>query len=414
MVKRNTRISVKNLYFYLLLFYAFGMDYLYLSIQHLDRIINSVFIGLTIFTYSAFKLLKSPKNIPTSLYVIYGVSYLVIIFSWIIQGSSSVIVDQILTFHNIKLMLLIPICFCNINENELNKVLYRFSIWILLYYFFIYKVYFTKATIEGGFYANYGMYFGFESMLFWLVILQHGFNKKKLLDFVLCVVFGLFIISFGSRSVILVMAGGFITYLFVYFASTSIYKKIGIIVGLFVLIVVIVYFYDAIVYLLIKMLDGYSNLGRTLWYLRNPSKTFEMDGRDILWKACLEEITRNPLSIKGVTGDRIYLVDTWGKIAYAHNFMLELLLEFGVIFGGMIVIFLIKIMTETLAIKDIEWKKAILPFMILSYITLFFSLTIWGCMWFWIYIVLLMRYRKNKLMKDQGKKPQYIETKNSV
>ena len=73
---------------------------------------------------------------------------------------------------------------------------------------------------------------------------------------------------------------------------------------------------------------------RTLSWMIGMDTDLDSSGRDVLYTLAINKIIENPLGY-GLFGDNILLG------YYVHNLFLELLLNFGIIFGGLIVIFII-------------------------------------------------------------------------
>jgi O-antigen ligase len=94
---------------------------------------------------------------------------------------------------------------------------------------------------------------------------------------------------------------------------------------------------------------------RTITLLDRDS-FFDLTGRDEFYRSAVQIITDSPLAFRGILSDR-YLIgkvdmgkDNWLS-CYAHNLVLELCVQFGLVAAVLIIIFLIAMLFKTL--KDI-------------------------------------------------------------
>lgn len=387
-----TKENLSELAFYVFMFYFFCLDYVYIVFPGLNSIINSKTLGITVLAIAILMLLRKINFIPSRVVLLYFIAFFFMMISMIISNDNvAYILDSILVINNIKQIVLLPLCVYITNDAyNFNSKMYKFSIFALFCYLIIYGLYFVNANIEGGFYGTYGMLLGFQSTFFWLFILQHGFLKRSVFDFVFSAFTGLLIISFGSRSVILVMCIAIVAYFYCYIGMENSKKKIAIVVSICILGIMLYVCFDTVLQILIKLLSGFSNIGRTLWALKNSEWLFDSDGRDEIWGTCIEEIIKNPLNVRGIGGDVRILTNGLGHSYYAHNFVLEILLEFGILIGTIVIFLYLRMLFRTFSIRNIEIKTALLPFAVMTVIVLFFSLTCWTCPWLWMYIVLYL------------------------
>lgn len=387
--------------FYIIMFYFFCLDYLYIAFPGLNLIFNSKLIGIVLMGSVVLIQAKRLIKMPATLFLFYIAAFIFITISMLIsEDNRYYIMESVLSLNNLKQIVFLPLAVFFMNSvSEFNTRMYRFSYFALAYYLIIYGLYFVNATIEGGFYSSYGMLLGFQSTFFLLYILQHGFINMNSVDFIFGAIFGLAIISFASRSVIIIMGVSVLVYFYVYIGSGNKVKQLMIMLLISMVSLFLYLNFELFVQLLIKLLSGFSNLGRTLSFLKNTKWLFDSDGRSDIWGVCIDEIRRAPINIRGLGGDVSVLTKKLGSDFYAHNFILELLLEFGIILGSFLVYLYIKMVHRTVCLGDIEKKKALLPFSIMVSTVLFFSLNCWTCPWLWMYIVLYLGWVNAKTKK---------------
>ncbi|GAG27707.1 unnamed protein product, partial [marine sediment metagenome] len=98
-----------------------------------------------------------------------------------------------------------------------------------------------------------------------------------------------------------------------------------------------------------------------------------------------KEIVNKPLLGIGIEGD----VRLAG--GYAHNLFLELLADFGIIFGTIIIIILLFLIIKSLLTKNKEKYRMIIIWLSLGFVSLMFSGTYMDTIGFWIFLGLLIR-----------------------
>lgn len=91
-----------------------------------------------------------------------------------------------------------------------------------------------------------------------------------------------------------------------------------------------------------------------------------------LWKKAAKRILITPLIGDGIGADRTL----YGM--YAHNFVVEFLLNFGILFGGIILLMLAFIGLKTLWIKEHDWRDALLIYYLVGFMTLMLSLSVYS------------------------------------
>lgn len=123
---------------------------------------------------------------------------------------------------------------------------------------------------------------------------------------------------------------------------------------------------------------------RTLFLLVND--TLHDSGRSNIYGAIIEEILNNPLTIHGIASE--YAV-TGGT--YAHNFILELIFDFGVVFGGIAVLYIFFQSFKTIRCFIIRGNINDSINLIMFACSFFYALvsgSIWMSVYFWIWLFL--------------------------
>ena len=79
---------------------------------------------------------------------------------------------------------------------------------------------------------------------------------------------------------------------------------------------------------------------------------------------------------------------------YAHNIFLEIYVEFGLILGSFILLFILYLAISSLLVKDIKKYGIALLWICLGLLPLFFSGSYLTSLEFWIMLAVLLRLRK--------------------
>mgnify|MGYP000988201083 CR=1 FL=1 len=123
-----------------------------------------------------------------------------------------------------------------------------------------------------------------------------------------------------------------------------------------------------------------------------------LSGREIIFDAAVQTIYRNPLIGIGLFGDR-YILDG----VYVHNIILEILLNFGVAFGGIIILIMNFLIIYKLIVKKHSEYNIFIIWISLGFVKFFYSSSYLTDYSFWIFIGILLNSRL------RHSKEQFIE-----
>jgi len=183
---------------------------------------------------------------------------------------------------------------------------------------------------------NYDMVFSYL-LLVPIVIITYKvlFIRFKLIDIILIIVAIAAILTVGSRGPLL----SYMIYIMLLILSYILKKKTKIkdLAILFIAQVVLVILTLNIneLFNLLDKLDKlflkYGIQSRTLYLIMSDNIDFST-GRSDIFSNTISYITQRPILGYGIAGDRVFLNGT-----YPHNILLEILAQFGVAFGGLII-----------------------------------------------------------------------------
>ncbi|WP_313346635.1 O-antigen ligase family protein [Sedimentibacter sp.] len=130
-----------------------------------------------------------------------------------------------------------------------------------------------------------------------------------------------------------------------------------------------------------------------------------LSGRENIYYSILSAIYTNPILGLGLAGDRVITG------SYSHNIFLELLLDFGVFVGLILIFILFLLIIRALMIKDNEKYDMIIIWFSLGFVHLFISSSYLVDIKFWIFLGLILNIiTKSKLIgiKEQDEKKNNI------
>lgn len=228
---------------------------------------------------------------------------------------------------------------------------------------------------------SYSLSLGYNVLLFALVFLYFALEEKKLSDWIGAFVGMLMILIGGSRGPFLDIAIFLVLYAFLKMERSR--KKIIIIVNIIILTILMCLFYSYILAGISLILDKLNISSRFITKLLNGT-IVDDTGRGQIWETAIGMIKENPLGY-GAMGSR-HVIGNLIYVGHPHQFFLEILIDFGVIFGSIIIIMLFAGSVKIFARKDIgEWKGVFIIFFaracqLLISLTYWHSIGLWGAL----------------------------------
>lgn len=214
-------------------------------------------------------------------------------------------------------------------------------IWISLVFLFLYATIYTGRDI--GMNIAYGV---LPSALMSFIYAIRSTKSKAIIYIILCVLFNLGLIVLGNRWSMLI-SFIFMGFILVLFMNKKLLVKTSLIVG------------TSIICLLLAVMAFEELIKSFVPNLRivdlvQSSELFADNVRMNLWRNGLYESLRNPIAIKGVLYDRYFYTMTFNGNSnlgipiydasfngiFAHNLLVEVVMQFGWLFGGVMLVFL--------------------------------------------------------------------------
>ena len=170
-------------------------------------------------------------------------------------------------------------------------------------------------------FSNYSMSFSFSLLLPTLVLYSH----KSLVSIIASLLLFLLIVALGSRSAAIAI----VVYILIEMLFYS--RKFFIPVAL----IAVAFIWGEGLFL--NTLERFGVTSRTLSLLASEEGLIgHLSNRDEVYETCLKQLNDNPVLGVGLFGDRLFL-----NGSTSHNFFLEVMLDFGYIIGGVLILVLL-------------------------------------------------------------------------
>ncbi len=341
-----------------------------------------VIIYIIIFIYILVIIITKP--IPKAFLVVLLVLFLVLCSSIIATPSILVI---LLTFILLFFSRCIPGFYIGYSINNFKYLFdaLRLYIWIALVY---------SLFMVTGLRNAEGLYFtfGYNLLLPALVALISGVVYKKYY-LILGIFLTICIIGFGGRGALICLFASLLLLFYLFSRSIKLLSKVVLYATSICCLFIVLFYYDSILHNLLQLFPD----SRTLVLILNGNFWGEA-GRYSFYNESFRLINESPLSFRGILSDRILLSTAFNNIegafgSYAHNILLEIFIQFGVLVGGILIVFLLLLFINSLLVvirsKDI-YLKVIYSILIGYNIQLLFSGSYISSPMFWMALGLIV------------------------
>lgn len=344
----------------------------------------------TIFLIRFFVLLipmiKQRKNV-NYYSVLILITLLFLIFISSINSDNFYMIRKIFVNGSI---LLIYVLFLYLSMNNNPKEIY--DTYVLTSYILV-IILIISALI--GYYGEYAQFrymeFSHTIIIYWIFILSDVMKNNKNIKYIIFTVFtGVIIALLSNRAILLNISITFFVFLNIYISS----KKIKVIINRIIIFfsAIFLLFFSTIKNILLNFLALFNVNSYSLINLELGT-FFSSSSRITIWKKCLYTIKENPFFGNGIGADRVIIGDVGG---YAHNFLIELWIDYGIIIGTFFCMIYLIAIIKLLKTEEKIWRDLILPFFITSIIILSLSKSIYILPELWISIAILCSYYWNK------------------
>lgn len=236
------------------------------------------------------------------------------------------------------------------------------------------------------------------------LIIFHAFvteGKMRMVHNISSALFLLFIAIYGNRGSLLAIVG-FVCFCFIRY--TKINQKIAVVsllgTGTFVLYL----FQEEIWSYILDFVSRTGLYSRNLTLITAGRLSYSTHRTDEIWVRVLEAIKEDVLTGRGLCYDRVLSGDI---SIYAHNLVLEVLLSFGIVFGGILIIMHFRIGIDCCAnIQDHDWEALFFPFFVTTTLLLMFNSSLCLLSTFWLPYGTFFAWKKAKknMVSSGGKR----------
>jgi len=293
--------------------------------------------------------------------------------------------------------------------SRIKKVFYASGCLNLLYFVYQYVMFlkrgywFGVSAGESGVEMDHSIQYAYRVLPYAIFFLYYAMAEKKLRYIIPAIITNGLIILAGSRGPLVCQGACVILYFILYLKNGR--HKVLIIIASIIMISLFIAFYRQII-MMIGSLFGKSGKGmRVITAIIEGGFTND-SGRSEIWKAAIDMIRQHPILGYGFMGSR-HVISNVIVAGYPHSIILEMLIDFGVIVGGVILIAMFVCTVRMLFSRGNEqWRELFLIFFSSS-CGLFFSLTFWSVPSFWICLALAVNAH---VMKRQSPVIRWLNT----
>lgn len=251
---------------------------------------------------------------------------------------------------------------------------------------------------------SYSVSFGYEVLPFALTFLYLALKNKKNDDIIASIISIAMILIGGSRGPFLFLGLFVVLYLCMELGRSK--KKILIILGVSILAVGLYVAYEPILMGISMLISKFGFSSRFITTLLSGSISND-NGRNRIWLAAIDMIKENPLGY-GVMGTR-HVISKIIYAGYPHSIILEILVDFGVVIGGLLLLFLlINSISILFSNNKRAWNGVFLIFFCAS-CSLFISLTYWSVPTFWSSVAIGVNCYLATRHKSRKRKKQVLK-----
>lgn len=275
-----------------------------------------------------------------------------------------------------------------VDNTKLYKRAFKL-IGYIVFWFLVYEPFAVRSTLFIAADNSWGtsgyLTWGYRMLIAVILLLYTALESRRFIDWLFAIFSAIELILVGNRGSIVAIAIFIILYVLF---CTNFQKKVkyitvitGLCVGVYSTLMSdkIIYLENLLLHLGIRS----RNLTKFL------EETITDSGRDKGYEIAIDYIRSGNYFGLGIGGDQILVGN------YPHNILLEFMLQYGNIIGVILfAVLAISTINNILSIKNRDCKAIYIAFACLGLVKLWFSSTYWYELWFWGYLIFLLKTRK--------------------
>lgn len=370
--------------------YHIGLNTLITSVIGSNSI-DTLLAYLILFGSLFMAIVKTPRSqwreyFQVPIFVIIACFTILTISSWINP-------ENALVLKRIKTTFLQTACWGILAANLIDRTaLYQRAfklIGYIVFWFLVYEPFAPQSTLFIEVNNSWGtsgyLTWGYRMLIAVVLLLYTAINSKRFTDWIFAIVAVLELAMIGNRGSLAAIA--VFIMLYVVFCTETKRKLKLITILLCVLILVYSAFRPENLMRLEGVLEQFGIRSRNLSKLLDSTMTDS--GRDAGYDIALNCIKEGNWFGLGIGGDQVLVGN------YPHNILLELMLQYGNVFGCLLFVILAwNTASIVWKIQNKQYKAIFVVFFSLSMVKLWVSSTYWYELWFWGYLIILIKTRK--------------------
>lgn len=382
--KRLSLLAIYTLFFVIVMSTLYGLkDVLPINLTILSYIFNIILLFIILYSFNA--ILKNIVFVVFSLIITSAIALTNILF---FPNTSIFFTSTLFSFITNVFPFFVAIYgIQNLHYFKNRLILFskRITYFVLVVLVVNYVFGFDFAD------SSYLMGFGYSLLIPICVLFEDFYKNKKFLSLFYFLLLFFIVVIFASRGPIVSI---FLWILYVVLENAMKSKKsFGSTSVAILLIAVFFVFGQTLLHSISTILSSIGVYSRTISILVSQSDIY-LSGRDIIYSEIYHQIMNSPFILKGINAD--YLVI--GQ--YSHNIVLEVIYEFGLLLGSILLILLFTLALKSIFMKSSDTKYIVMLLLITSLPILMFSGTVWTSSGFWAWICLTTKKRINKTVKN--------------
>jgi len=351
------------------------------------QLLSKGIVGL-VFVYAIPAVLR--RNTVKFIFVYFTLTIVIMFHYLIFENNRPYITDMLFPIYTMSLP-----CFIyalSIRDFSVFKSIMKKAGNVVFIIGFIVAVFVFTGRIS---FEGYSMAFSNYMLLPAIVFIDDLLDKYSFKMLILFILTLIIILSVGSRGTILCLVVFAILKFFKRGGKRSYLRLIGNVcfIGSALLLLI---FSDKIIMYLYSFIGGFGINSRTLRLFL--SKDLYLSGRDRIYDKVLSEISEHLLFGIGIGGDRYIL-----NGAYSHNIFIEIIANFGIFIGGIIIILIFICIIKALLQKNSLNYSIIAIWLCIGFVHFMVSNSYIVDMRFWIFLGVLLNIEWiNPKMKGEG------------
>ena len=284
------------------------------------------------------------------------------------------------------------------------------AVWILFIYYMLQfyaaarRGYWVSYRVDGTLvHGRYNLEYGYNLLFPISFFGANAYLKNKKIYYIPFAISFVMVLIRGSRGAIIWPVFMFLFMLPLKWKLLSQRKQIGFVILFFLaadIFFIIYLYYDLILSGLSVLFTQFGFSSRTLESLLQGSFV-EGNGREQIYEMAMNQIKKGGAFGWGVYGDR-YVIGEYFMWGYSHNLFLELLVSFGYVGGGLLILLyflgIVKLFRSDYGMD----KKILFVTFFTASMKLMLSNSFWYTDAFWIVLAMMIGWKANTKKKDQN------------